>query len=117
MTPDPIYITKESITCSNGSQVKLLVPAKIAACRKVLFPDFGITLQKAPCGPASDPKVADYLSTLAAALFMHAASEYPECVGPSHEEHLQQQIFEALTSGWDKGVDIDLRPLFSQSIK
>lgn len=116
MTPNPIYITKESISLSSGSQAKLLVPAEITACRKVLFPDFGITLQNAPCGCASVPEVADYLSALASALLMHATSEYPECAGPSHDE-LQQQIYEALASGWDKGVDIDLRPIFSQSGK
>lgn len=70
----------------NPSGTELLIPAELAGCRKVVFPDFGITVQDAPRGMASDPEVADFLSALAAALTMHAMAEYPDQMAASSEE-------------------------------
>ena len=115
MKYEPIYVLLESSTAEVGRKTDLLVPAELVACRKVLFPDFGITLPKAPSGSAADPEVRQYISALAAALTVHAEREYPEILRFVSDDKLSERISDKLSKEWDAGSDIDLRPLFSQA--
>ena len=115
MKYEPIYVLLESSTAEVGRKTDLLAPAELVACRKVLFPDFGITLPKTPSGPAADPEVRQYISALAAALTMHAESEYPEILRSVSEGELSERISVELFKAWDAGCEIDIRPLFTQA--